>query len=72
MGRPKELTEEERQLLRKQGLRPIEIWVPDLEAPGMAEELRRQAAAAAAADEKDGIFEWLAAVHAMDKPEGRD
>ncbi len=66
MGRPKELTEEERDALRRQGLRPIEIWVPDLEAPGMDLELRRQAAAVAEADEKDDIFEWLAALHAMD------
>jgi hypothetical protein len=72
MGRPRELTEKERQRLRKQGLRPIEIWVPDLDAPGMAEELERQAAAIAEADEKDGIFEWLEAVHSMDKADGRD
>jgi hypothetical protein len=31
-----------RQRLRKQGLRPIQIWVPDVRAPGFAEEARRQ------------------------------
>ncbi len=72
MGRPRELTEEERQRLREQGLRPIEIWVPDLDAPGMAEELKRQAKAIAEADEKDGVFEWLAAIHAFDKADDRD
>jgi hypothetical protein len=70
MGRPKELTEEERDSLRRQGLRPIEIWVPDLEAPGMDVELRRQAAAVAEADEKDDIFEWLAALQATEGREG--
>lgn len=30
MGRPKELTEEERQKLRMEGLRPVEVWLPDI------------------------------------------
>ncbi len=28
--------------LRALGLRPIQIWVPDVKAPGFAEEARRQ------------------------------
>jgi hypothetical protein len=28
--------------LRKRGLRPIQIWVPDTRAPGFAEEARQQ------------------------------
>ena len=31
-----------RAALRKAGLRPIQIWVPDTSAPGFAEECRRQ------------------------------
>jgi hypothetical protein len=31
-----------RERLRAQGLRPIQIWVPDVRAPGFAEEARRQ------------------------------
>jgi len=31
-----------RERLRAQGLRPIQIWVPDTRAPGFAEEVRRQ------------------------------
>lgn len=31
-----------RDRLRAQGLRPIQIWVPDVRAPGFAEEVRRQ------------------------------
>lgn len=34
--------------LRRQGLRPVQIWVPDVRQPGFAEEARRQAALAAA------------------------
>jgi surfactin synthase thioesterase subunit len=31
-----------RERLRRQGLRPIQIWVPDTRAPGFAEEAHRQ------------------------------
>ena len=37
-----------RQRLRDQGLRPIQIWVPDTRAPGFAEKAQRQAKAVAA------------------------
>ena len=36
-----------RAALRAQGLRPIQVWVPDTRAPGFAEECARQAAIAA-------------------------
>jgi len=28
--------------LRRRGMRPIQIWIPDTRAPGFAEEARRQ------------------------------
>ena len=31
-----------RERLRAQGLRPIQIWVPDTRTPGFAKEVRRQ------------------------------
>ena len=34
--------------LRRQGLRPVQIWVPDVRAPGFAAEAHRQSALAAA------------------------
>ena len=42
-----------RAALRAQGLRPIQIWVPDTRAPGFAEECARQAAIADAANRTD-------------------
>jgi hypothetical protein len=33
---------EHRQRLRAQGMRPIQIWVPDVHAPDFAAEARRQ------------------------------
>ena len=37
-----------RERLRAQGLRPIQIWVPDVRSPSFAAEARRQGAAVAA------------------------
>ena len=42
-----------RAALRAQGLRPIQIWVPDTRAPGFAEECARQAAIADTANRAD-------------------
>ena len=42
-----------RTALRAQGLRPVQIWVPDTRAPGFAEECARQAAIADAANRAD-------------------
>ena len=45
--------EKRRAALRAQGLRPIQIWVPDTRAPGFAEECARQAAIVDAANRAD-------------------
>lgn len=37
-----------RERLRAQGLRPVQIWVPDVRAAGFAEQAHRQSAAVAA------------------------
>lgn len=39
---------EHRERLRRQGLRPIQIWVPDVRAPAFRTEARRQSLAVAA------------------------
>lgn len=47
-----------RQRLRAQGLRPIQIWVPDVRAPSFRSEAHRQSRAVAAskAARKDQAF----------------
>lgn len=42
-----------RDALRKAGLRPVQIWVPDTRRPDFAEECRRQSALIARADRGD-------------------
>jgi hypothetical protein len=36
-----------RERMRAQGLRPLQIWVPDIRAPGFTEEAHRQSIAVA-------------------------
>lgn len=45
--------EKRRAALRAQGLRPVQIWVPDTRAPGFAEECARQATIADVANRTD-------------------
>jgi len=54
-----------RERLRAQGLRPVQIWVPDVTAEGFAAEAHRQSravsAGAAAEDDQafvDSVSEW--------------
>ncbi len=49
-----------RDALRKAGLRPVQIWVPDTRRPGFDEECRRQSQRAAQSDLAD--TELLAAM----------
>jgi hypothetical protein len=51
--------------LRSQGLRPIQIWVPDVAAPGFAKEAHRQSRAVSASQQAeadqafvDSVSEW--------------
>jgi hypothetical protein len=56
---------EHRQRLRAQGMRPIQIWVPDVHAPEFAAEARRQSRVANESPEEaeiqafiDSVVEW--------------
>lgn len=42
-----------RDALRRAGLRPVQIWVPDTRRPGFEEECRRQSRLVAQADSAD-------------------
>jgi hypothetical protein len=48
-----------RDAMRRQGLRPVQIWVPDSRRPEFLAECRRQSLLIAEADQKDqdlGVF----------------
>lgn len=48
-----ERVQKRRAALRKAGLRPLQLWVPDTKQPGFADECRRQSQLAAEADMMD-------------------
>ena len=54
-----------RSLLRKQGLRPLQIWVPDMGSPAFITEAHRQSLAVAKSSQAledqtfiDGVSDW--------------
>ena len=64
--------EKRRAALRAQGLRPIQIWVPDSRAPGFAEECARQAAVVDAANRADPELTQFMDAAAVDLAEHLD
>lgn len=46
-GATSDKVRQHRDRLRAQGLRPLQVWVPDTRVPGFAEEARRQSLAVA-------------------------
>jgi hypothetical protein len=51
-----------RERLRQQGLRPLQIWVPDVRAPSFRRAARRQAAAAAASTHAEADQAFIDAI----------
>ena len=60
MARPaNERVKRRRELLRAQGLRPIQIWVPDTRSPGFAEQCRQQSMLLLEDPQEHEILEWI-------------
>lgn len=58
----RERVREHRARLRAQGLRPLQIWVPDVRAPGFTEEAHRQSRAVAASVDADDDQAFIDAI----------
>ena len=58
-----------RAALRRQGLRPIQIWVPDTRSPAFKAEARRQSRLVAEAADEDEIMDFIERVSAWDDEE---
>ncbi len=61
---------EHRARLRASGLRPIQIWVPDVRAPLFRAEAHRQSAAVAASAHTNEDQAFINAVSALDLDDG--
>ena len=57
---------EHRARLRAQGLRPIQIWAPDVRAPAFKAEARRQSLAVAHSAQAEDDQAFIDAVHDWD------
>lgn len=62
----REKVQEHRERLRSQGLRPIQIWVPDVRAPSFRSQAHRQSLAVAASDHARRDQAFIDAVSAWD------
>lgn len=60
---------EHRERLRAQGLRPIQIWVPDVRAASFRSQAHRQSLAAAASSHARDDQAFIDAVSALDADE---
>ena len=64
---------EHRERLRRQGLRPIQIWVPDVRAPAFRSEARRQSLAVAASSRANEDQAFIDAVStSIDEADGHE
>ena len=52
--------------LREQGLRPLQVWVPDTRAPGFLEEARRQSLAVAESRHAEADQAFIDAIGEID------
>ena len=59
---PHDKVRRHRARLREQGLRPLQIWVPDTRAPGFAEEARRQSLAVACSEHAEADQAFIDAI----------
>jgi hypothetical protein len=63
---PKEKQYRYRRRLRRKGLRPVQIWVPDTRAEGFAAECRRQARLAARSAQEKRVLDFISEIAAWD------
>lgn len=62
MATTRERVREHRQRMREQGLRPVQIWVPDVRAPEFVAQAHRQSAAVAASEREAADQEFVDAL----------
>jgi hypothetical protein len=67
----REKVREHRARLRAQGLRPIQIWVPDVRSPEFAAEAHRQSLAAAVSTHAKEDQDFVDAVSDLEIPDWR-
>jgi hypothetical protein len=59
MGRPKELTDEERQELLARGLKPVEVWLPDIWSDEVWEQVYKDCELIRSSEERADVNLWV-------------
>jgi hypothetical protein len=59
MGRPRELTEEERQKLIAEGYKPVEVWLPDLWSDELWRQIEEDCKLIRESDRRSGMLKTL-------------
>ncbi|NGO50657.1 antitoxin MazE-like protein [Allomesorhizobium camelthorni] len=59
MGRPKELTEEEKKELAAEGYRPVEVWLPDLWSDELWKQIEEDCRQIRESDRRTGMMKTL-------------
>ena len=59
MGRPKELTNKERQALIADGYRPVEVWVPDIWSDEVWQQVYHDCEVIRASEEQADVDLWV-------------
>lgn len=59
MGRPRELTEEEKQKLISEGYQPVEVWLPDLWSDELWKQIEEECRLIRESDRRTGMIETL-------------
>ncbi|WP_157016013.1 antitoxin MazE-like protein [Mesorhizobium xinjiangense] len=59
MGRPRELSEEEREALRKEGFRPVEVWLPDIWSDEVWEQVYKDCELIRGSEEEADVNLWI-------------
>jgi hypothetical protein len=59
-------TQKYRDFLRQRGLRPVQLWVPDLRAAGRIAEIQRQCQLVNQADQAENLMAWVEDVSIFD------
>lgn len=64
---PAEKMQDYRQRLRDAGMRPVQIWVPDVRSPRFANEARRQSLLVSKADSEHEALDFIEAAANLDE-----
>lgn len=70
--RTRDRVDEHRRRLRQRGLRPIQIWVPDVRSPSFKSEAHRQSLAVAASAHEREDQAFIDAISELDFEDGGD